>query len=66
MSRYAKKFLTQESGMEFLQFAIIIAITASLAALMMQLRNTAGDAITKANQRASIEFTNSTNSKGNY
>ena len=52
--------------MEFLQFAIIIAITASLAALMMQLRNTAGDAITKANQRASIEFTNSTNSKGNY
>ena len=45
MRNYFKEFMTDESGMELLQEAIIVVIAVSLIAVVMKLRDTVGNKI---------------------
>ena len=45
MINYFKEFMTDESGMELLQEAIIVVIAVSLIAVVMKLRDTVGGKI---------------------
>ena len=45
MKNYFKEFMTDESGMELLQEAIIVVIAVSLIAVVMKLRDTVGGKI---------------------
>ena len=61
---YVEKFIKDESGMELMQFAIVVVITAGLIAVAMTIRDTTSSAITNANQIADEEFNNALNSAG--
>ena len=51
--KYVKQFLTDESGMELLQLAIVVVITVGL---MTKLMNTVRENISKANDNANTEM----------
>ena len=50
--KYVKQFLTDESGMELLQLAIVVVITVGLIGVMTKLMNTVRENISKANDNA--------------
>ena len=54
--KYVKQFLTDESGMELLQLAIVVVITVGLIGVMMKLMNTVRENISKANDNANTEM----------
>lgn len=54
--KYAKQFLTDESGMELLQLAIVVVITVGLIGVMTKLMNTVRENISKANDNANTEM----------
>ena len=51
-----KQFLTDESGMELLQLAIVVVITVGLIGVMTKLMNTVRENISKANDNANTEM----------
>ena len=54
--KYVKQFLTDESGMELLQLAIVVVITVGLIGVMTKLMNTVRENISKANDTANTEM----------
>ena len=54
--KYVKQFLTDESGMELLQLAIVVVITVGLIGVMTKLMNTVRENISKANDNANTEM----------
>lgn len=64
IKNYVDRFIKDESGMELMQFAIVVVITAGLIAVAMTIRDTTSKAITNANQIADEEFNNALNGSG--
>ena len=53
--KYVKQFLTDESGMELLQLAIVVVITVGLIGVMTKLMNTVRENISKANDNTEMQ-----------
>ena len=53
---YINEFMDDESGMELLQFAVIIAITVALIPVVMKIFNTVKGNMETANTQAENEF----------
>lgn len=61
IKNYSKKFLSDESGMEFIQFAIIMLVVAAMAVAIYQLSDTAKNGINKAKNTTEKTFNESDN-----
>lgn len=63
LKNHVGNFVKDESGMELMQFAIVVVITAGLIGVAMKIRDTTSNAITSANTIADEEFNNALNSR---
>lgn len=56
LRQYCKDFKSDESGMEFLQFAIIVVVTVGLFAVIMGLKTVIENNIQKASDEANSQM----------
>ena len=64
MKNYMKEFVTEDSGMELLQEAIIVVIAVSLIAVVMKLRDAVGKKIEATSSYVDTNLTIENNSGG--